>query len=74
MKIVYEADDGTRFNTQLECESFEKKDSLINHINYYCCETYDENYGRAFIQVGNVEDYIMSNISAINEIIESMKK
>ena len=70
MKIVYEADDGTRFNTQLECESFEKKNSLINHINYYCIGTYDENYGRAFIQVGNVEDYIMSNISAIIEIMK----
>ena len=74
MKIVYEADDGTRFNTQLECESFEKKNSLINHINYYCCETFDENYGKSFIGAGNVEDYIMSNIHDINKIIESMTK
>ena len=74
MKIVYEADDGTRFNTQFECESFEKKNSLINHINFYCCETFDENYGRAFIQEGNVEDYILSHLKEINEIIKNTKK
>ena len=74
MKIVYEADDGTRFNTQLECESFEKKSSLINHINKYCCETFDENYGKAFIQAGNVEDYILSNLHDINIIVRDMKK
>ena len=50
-----------------------KKSSLINHINYYCCETFNENYGKAFIQAGNVEDYIMSHINAINEIVGNLK-
>ena len=36
MKIVYEADDGTRFNTQLECRCYEEKNELYSHIAQYC--------------------------------------
>ena len=74
MKVVYETDNGVRFDTQAECEAFEKKHLLLNHIEQSCFETFDNNYGRPFITTTNVQEYIMDNISKINEIIERMKE
>lgn len=74
MKVVYETDNGVRFDTQIACESFEKKHMLLNHIDRHCFETFDNNYGQCFILPENVQSYIMDNISEINAIIERMKK
>ena len=74
MKVVYETDNGVRFDTQIACESFEKKNALSNHIENFLHKTYNHNYGGEFIHVDNVKEYIEDHISTINKIIEESNK
>ena len=35
MKIIYEANDGTQFNTEEECQDYEKRDSALYDISNF---------------------------------------
>ena len=58
MKIVYEADDGTRFDTQLECRCYEEKNELYSHIAQYCKQHNVDDVEHACYTLSNVNEYI----------------
>ena len=73
MKNIFEAEDGTQFDTQVECESHEKKNELLRHIKARCPETYCTHAGFDFSTVQDINDYIIEYFDEITEIVNRTK-
>ena len=73
MKNIYEADDGTQFDTQVECASHEKKNGLLMHIKARCTETYCDDSGFDYSTDQDINDYIVKYFDEIVEIVNRAK-
>ena len=69
MKIIYQSDDGIKFNTEQECIDYEKKGKLLEHIMINIGCTYNDDAGFSIIQETDVESYIKAHINKINMIL-----
>lgn len=69
MKIIYEANDGTKFDTSEECIEHEESGWLLTHISENISETYCSDAGFSIIEETDVENYIRNNITEINRIL-----
>ena len=81
MKIVYEAEDGVKFETQVECESHEKtlvgimkSRALLEHIREKCPETYCDDSGFDYSTEDDIGNYIVEYFDEISELIARIKK
>jgi len=73
MRIIYEAVDGTWFETKEDCEQYEAvnaKNFLLDHILDNLM--YEYRVGQDIITEGTIMKYIVSNISVINEYVNAI--
>ena len=76
MKITtfYQADDGTQFDTQLECVSYERKHELSLHIVKHCDQSVHGEYVEDILfGAKSVNDYIHEYFDEIAAIVDRTK-
>lgn len=70
MKQVYQADDGTIFDTEAECKEYENVDALHDLIEESIGVTYNDDAGFHCIEVGDVKTFIERHIDEIIRIVK----
>lgn len=70
MKQVYQADDGTVFDTEAECKEYENVDALHDLIEESIGVTYNDDAGFHCIEVGDVKTFIERHIDEIIRIVK----
>lgn len=66
MKIIFESEDGTKFESEAECRAYENKNALINHIK--------KNITTDPITHEDIEEYIIKNYQEFWSILYNMNK
>lgn len=73
MKQVYQADDGTIFDTEAECKAYENADALHalhNLIRDNIGVSYDDDAGFHCIEIDDVKTFIYTHIDGIIRIVK----
>ena len=73
MKQVFQADDGTIFETQSECEKYESKSELFDFVDINIEAPYNDDAGYRIIETQNVVDFIEAHYEKIGEILGKTK-
>ena len=70
MKQVYQADDGTIFDTEADCKEYENDDALHDLIEDNINVSYNDDVGFHCIEVSDVKTFIEQNIDDIIRIVK----
>jgi hypothetical protein len=73
MKQVFQANDGTVFETQSECEKYEAKSELFNFVDWNIETSYNDDAGFNVIGTQNVVDFIVTHYEKIGELLSKTK-
>jgi hypothetical protein len=73
MKQVFQANDGTIFETQAECEKYESKSELFDFVDSNIEAPYNDDAGYRIIETQNVVDFIEAHYENIGEILGKTK-
>jgi hypothetical protein len=73
MKQVFQANDGTIFETQAECEKYEAKSELFNFVDSNIEALYNDDAGYRIIETYNVVDFIEAHYEKIGELLGKTK-
>lgn len=73
MKQVFQADDGTIFETQAECEKYELKSELFNFVDSNIEAPYNDDVGYPVFDTQNVVDFIVTHYEKIGELLGKTK-
>jgi hypothetical protein len=69
MKQVFQADDGTLFDTQAECERHKRDNSLYQFVEQNCPTEFNEDAGFRVIEVNGMVDFIKAHYEKIGELL-----
>ena len=70
MKQVYQADDGTIFDTEADCKEYENGNALHDLIEEHINVSYNDDVGFHCIEVSDVKTFIEQNIDDIIRIVK----
>jgi hypothetical protein len=77
MKQVFQANDGTIFETQSECEKYESKyeskSELFDFVDINIEASYNDDAGYRIIETQNVVDFIEAHYEKIGELLGKTK-
>jgi hypothetical protein len=73
MKQVFQANDGTIFETQAECEKYEAKSELFDFVDSNIEAPYNDDAGYRIIETQNVVDFIEAHYEKIGELLGKTK-
>lgn len=71
MKVIYEANDGTKFDSETECSNYETTKSFYDKSKKIeeLLDAADRGCDSRFYTLRNIADFIIENISEINEAL-----
>jgi hypothetical protein len=73
MKQVFQANDGTVFETRSECEKYELKSELFNFVDSNIETPYNDDDGYPVFGTQNVVDFIVTHYEKIGELLGKVK-
>jgi hypothetical protein len=73
MKQVFQANDGTIFETQAECEKYESKSELFDFVDSNIEAPYNDDAGYRIVETQNVVDFIEAHYEKIGELLGKTK-
>jgi hypothetical protein len=71
MKVIYEANDGTKFESEVDCKNYENTKSFYDKSKKIeeLLDIADRECDGYFYTLRNIADFIIENISEINEAL-----
>lgn len=71
MKVIYEANDGTKFESEVDCKNYENTKSFYDKSKKIeeLLDAADRGCDSRFYTLRNIADFIIENISEINEAL-----